>query len=187
MRRFFFAQENDPCKGDWCLDVKKDMTDINLHYSFEEIRMMSTSNFKNIVRQAGENSAFEWLLSEKNKLSKIKHIEYSCLKLQDYLTLENLRLSTKQFAFNARGRMLEMRYNYRNHFKTSLQCEFHPDSADNQQHLVYCHSDIPSGQPNQYSEYEDLFGTEIEAFLRIIHILERNYKWRKQIKTHSER
>ena len=58
----------------------KDLKDLNICLSFEEIEQMSKYKFKKIVKEACNKFAFCYLLEQKTKLSKGKQIQYNELK-----------------------------------------------------------------------------------------------------------
>ena len=49
--RFFQAQLQIPTKGDWVSECRKDLTELEIEKTFEEIRKMSISQFKNLLKK----------------------------------------------------------------------------------------------------------------------------------------
>ena len=49
LSRFFQAQCSEPIKGDWISTVKKDLENLNINLSFEEISKLSKQSFKTLV------------------------------------------------------------------------------------------------------------------------------------------
>ena len=82
LHKFFKAQMENPVKGDWAPQVEQDLKDLDIKYSFEEIKSMSKQTFKVKVKSAIKIKAFEWLQSEKNKLKKVKDIVFTKFKMQ---------------------------------------------------------------------------------------------------------
>ena len=108
--RFFKAQEKFPVKGDWVKDIKKIMKNLNLKFTFNEIKKIKKKKFKNIIKRAIQNKAIQYLKAKQRKCSKGKEINFSNLpKIQDYLlpndifTLEKQR---KLFKFRSRMNFL---------------------------------------------------------------------------------
>ena len=54
-------------------------------------------------------AAFDYLITEKNKQEKIKDIQYSELKLQNYLMEGNKNINTSKFIFKARAKTLDIK------------------------------------------------------------------------------
>ena len=98
--KFFYAQLNKPLKGDWILSVLDDLKNVELDcYTFDELENLTKKQFKNIVNESVKTNAFDYLIDLKEKYSKIKHIKYSQLQLQAYLTTNNLSIQESKFLF----------------------------------------------------------------------------------------
>ena len=88
--RFFMAQLEEPSKGDWSLQVAKDLEDINLALTLEENRNLSVECFRTKVRKSINLAAFKYLLNEKQSKSKVMDIAYEKFEIQEYLVSSNL-------------------------------------------------------------------------------------------------
>ena len=84
-RTFFDEQCQNHKKQDWIHQVLEDLNEFKIVFSFEEIEKMSKYKFKKIVKKASYRAALEYLMSEKQKLSNGKHLNYSSLQTQNYL------------------------------------------------------------------------------------------------------
>ena len=87
--KIFQVQSRYPQKGDWILQIRQDLEDVKLTLSFDEISILSDDAYHTKVKKAIKQSAFNWLINEKNKprsttASKGSNLKYSDLKLQDY-------------------------------------------------------------------------------------------------------
>ena len=49
--RVYSAMKNAPLKGDWISIVRKDMEEMDIKFSDDEISMMSKTDFKSIVKK----------------------------------------------------------------------------------------------------------------------------------------
>ena len=81
--RFFKLQLHNPVKGDWVSSVLKDLSELEIYESLEEIRNMTKNKFKNMVKSRIEKKALEYLQSKRG--SKRIEIEYNELKISEYL------------------------------------------------------------------------------------------------------
>ena len=81
--RFFQVQQQNPTNRDWVSECKKDLTELEIDETFEEIRKMSISQFKNLLKKKISETALKYLLKKKG--SKGKEIKYSCLEMAEYL------------------------------------------------------------------------------------------------------
>ena len=61
------SQNEDRVKGDWATMVERDLNELNIQFTFEQIKGFSVIFFKNYVKGNVKKVAFKWLISEKNK------------------------------------------------------------------------------------------------------------------------
>ena len=87
-------QLEQPKKGDWASTCIKNLSELNINKSLEEIRQMSKNNFKNLLKTKVRNNAFQYLIDKQR--SKGSEIEYSELKMADYLLPYNRSISIDQ-------------------------------------------------------------------------------------------
>ena len=162
---------------------------------------MSKERFKSIVNAAVERSAFSYLLLEKNKFNKIKHIQYKSFGIQKYLTDNKLSIEHKKFLLQARGRVLRVKNNFRNMY-TDIYCPlcsfqpvtFNPFESgggvktsphrytDDQQHLLMCEKLKGENELCDISNcYDDIFSEDLESQTKMTLILYSRYKKRRQL------
>ena len=55
------AQLENPSKNDWSEQVLKDLEDLNLHLSIDDIKEMSETVFKDKVKKSVKSAAFQYL------------------------------------------------------------------------------------------------------------------------------
>ena len=68
----FWAQVNQPVKGDWCLVVMEDLEALGLgHLSLKDLEIISKYKMKRVVKEATRRTAFDYLMKQKETLSKI--------------------------------------------------------------------------------------------------------------------
>ena len=118
MYKFFEAQSQWPQKGDWISMVKKDVNEIELNLTFDEISVMSDYSYNTKVKNAIRKTAFNWLITEKNKpssnggTSKGSELSYTKLKLQDYFLPNSMTIKQCNLLFSLRAQMIPVRCNY---------------------------------------------------------------------------
>ena len=164
IKKVLRTQQKYPAKGDWCLVVQEDLQEFDLdHISWEEIENMSKQNFKSIVKEAMTKVAFQYLIEEKEKMSKMKNVEYSELKLQSYLTCADTSIKQKQLLYMFRNRMFKCADNLGD--KTT-KCRWCLTAADQQQHYWECEvikAECPELAANiDNAVYADLFSNDDE-------------------------
>ena len=135
--KFFEAQSHCPQRGDWILQVRKDLSDINLHLSFDSIKSLSESAFKLKVTEAIKNAAYNWLLSKIKE--KGNDIIYTTLQLQKYFLSANMNIKQRNLLFALRAHMVPVKCNFRRSYE-DLTCPVCKDTneQDSQSHLLQC-------------------------------------------------
>ena len=104
--KVFKATCENPLKKDFVQTCKKYL---ELTFTFEEISEMSNMRFKQLVKQKTEEAGLKYLITEKNKQSKIAHLEYFKLEMQEYLLSGNRNTKLSKLIFQARGRNLDIK------------------------------------------------------------------------------
>ena len=59
---------------------------MEIKLSYEEMKELSKESLKKTLKEVTKIKAFEWLMNEKEKLSKVKDIKFDELNLQEYLS-----------------------------------------------------------------------------------------------------
>ena len=65
--RMYHLQLENPKRGDWASTCRKNMEDLNVNLSNEEIRKMSKNVFKNLIRKKCKEKGFEYLMKRRGK------------------------------------------------------------------------------------------------------------------------
>lgn len=181
--RFFQSQLSSPVKGDWVLDIKKNLEDYEITESIEEIKIMSKFKFRKIVVNAVRTKTFQDLIKLKDSHSKVKHIVYEKFEMQKYLKSDALSNYEAKFAFHSRCRMLQVRTNYSQSYKEHFCpiCQ-NKNFKDTQSHLLHCEqlksvnivvSDLP--------EYDQLFSNDVKKQVVIVKLLKKCYDKRVKL------
>ena len=134
------------------------------------------------MKTAVEKAAFKWLIGEKGKLSKLKNLNYGCLKMQNYLGGSELETREKKFLFLLRTRMLDVKINFRNHH-SDLCCPLCGTSEDDQKHNLECSvllqniTDVATEKTN----YDDIYVNNISKQVKILRIFMKLWKKKKNL------
>ena len=121
LHRFSMAQLENPVQSDWTNQVKKDLTEVALDTSMQEIKMMSKETIKERVKASISKAAVIYLTKEKNKkLSKIMNVAHSDFNLQPYFNPMSMDVNEAKLLFLLRSRMVEVRTNFRNKYSDIL-------------------------------------------------------------------
>ena len=177
------AQIRKPCKNDWVNTVKRDLMELEIGLTFENIQAATLYQLQNYVRKVIYEKSLEYLNKLKKKHTKVENVKHEELKLQEYLKPQNVEDNQlAKLMFAARTRMLDVRTNYRNRYtQTDVKCPFKCNSEDSQEHLLEC----DKLETNQLSEnlpkYEELFSSQISQQINVGKILEGRFKIRKKL------
>ena len=71
LRTFFTAQRESPVRGDWVMTVTKDMEELGINLTMEEIAGISKLRFKEIIKNKVETKALQYLTKLKKSHSNI--------------------------------------------------------------------------------------------------------------------
>ena len=111
--KFFITQWHNPIKGDWSLQVRADMEDLDIPCPFDYIKNKATNTFKTLVKKKVQLFAFKSLKSKQQKHSKMVNVRYEYLKMQSYLLSSELKLKEKRTLFKYKVRMARFGENFR--------------------------------------------------------------------------
>ena len=186
--KFYKLQARKPVKNDWSLTVRENLDELKITLTENQIQNMSKIRFQKIVKESIKNAAFEYLLKLKNSHSKVSHIPYETLKMQDYLEPSIFSADLAKFTFLCRSRMLAVGENYKQgqEITTCPVCNL-PSELDSQFHLLECSKLNTSNiVDNILPAYEDLFSPNTEKKQIVAKILKCNYTKRMKLMNDEE-
>ena len=117
------------------------------------------------------------------KLKKVKHIQHTELKLQEYLAPKVTNLKIAKFIYHSRNRILDVRWNYKNKHQGDLTCPLCKDknSSDSQEHLLFCDKLMDSTIAQGVYEYEHLFSSDVKKQITIGTIMSSRFEEEKKV------
>ena len=130
--KFFVTQCNFPCKGDWSEIVRRDLEDLEIQESFEQIKNKSRGVFKNLVKKKTREFALRRLQNSQSKHSKMNNLQYENIEIQDYFLRKDINNEQKKLIFKFRTRMANFGENFkggRSQVNCPL-CKTHPDKQE---------------------------------------------------------
>ena len=143
---------------------------------------MSKDKMKETVKSAMESAAFEFLIQEKNKKSKMANLNYTSLNCQSYLLSDKISTSRKRLLFRARSRMIKVGDNMGNKEELCPACNL---ELNTQKHItecivikMQCHKILAN---NNDAKYEDIFGDNPEKMNNMAELLEIALRKREQL------
>ena len=105
----FQSTYENPVKNDFVRNCEKYLNMLDIKLSFKEIGEMSKFRFAKIVKEKIAVAAYNYLIAEKNKQTKIAHIKYSGLELQKYLMDGDANVDVSKLILKARSKTLDIK------------------------------------------------------------------------------
>ena len=184
-KQVFDQQVKNPRKGDFINLVMKDLKDLNINLSLEDISMLPKSKFKSIVKTACKESCFNKLLEEKQKLSKGKEISYTKFETQKYLSSGNgLSLDTMRKIFHTRCREIFLKCNFPSSFSDRNCVSRCDEGQDCERHIYSCR--LFSNQNEilfKNISFEEIFENDVQKQKEVVNILFSRLEIRKTFLT----
>ena len=179
--KVFWAQKENPIKNDWFSQVEEDIKEFQLdHFSLDQIGKMSKYLFKKFVKTACKKKAFEDLLKEKEKLSKMENNNYCTFQMQKYFTSSNISLRQKKLIFKLRSKMAKVGYNYGQKISCPL-CKLHEDNQDNLLECIILKMRCKELYMLKDEKYDDIFSSNLNKLGNISKIYQRCFEIREEI------
>ena len=143
--------------------------------------MSTEAQFKRLVDSSVEEKCLEYLNAEKNKKSKVMHINYKKLETQSYLLPSMMSMTQAKHIFMLRTRMLDTKDNYPNKYPDNL-CPICDDgiTKDSQEHVMFCLNDSNQMIVNSDVQYTNLFSNDVNKQLQVSLIIAENFSKRKE-------
>ena len=133
------AQLKSRNKKDWVTTVLKDLEELEIKLSFEEIRKMKKSSFQALVKTKINEYAFKNLEKEKLSHSKVVKINHKMLQLRTYFVPNNMKASKEeiQTIFKLRCRMTNLKTNMKGMYE-NIECPLceGKGAEDSQEHVI---------------------------------------------------
>ena len=162
LQRFFMAQWKYSEKHDWAELVRKDLTDFDLSTELQSIKSMTEFTLKGILRKKTREFALNKFLKMKSSHSKLVNLEYTELKLQDYLKSNDFSVEEARTVFAFRTKMANFSENYR-HKEGSSLCPLCGNHLDAQELAFGCPVVIESISIRD--SFEDLYTGKVSKHL----------------------
>ena len=117
--QFFFQPSNlllklqleKPTRGDWASSCLKDLENINLKLTLEQIKSMKKEKYKSIVKEKVSEAALKYLINKQGK--KGREIKYPSLEMSEYLLPYNKQsIEEKREMFAVKTSMVNITANF---------------------------------------------------------------------------
>jgi hypothetical protein len=172
--KFLQLQLEKPTRGDWASSCIKDLKELKIEMSFQEIKMIKLNKFRSILKKSAEESAFLYLIKKQG--SKGQEISYSTIKMADYLmpNPENLSIDDKRSIFEIRNRMVALPNNFSKE-KAKKLCTC--GNIENMEHVYMCTN---LNKENPKNPYESIFKDDVCKQLEVCKRFRQNFEQRRK-------
>ena len=176
IHRFLKLQLENPTRGDWVSTCLKDLNDLQIHLSFEQIAKLTKRQFNSMVKESIMKRAFEYLISKKR--SKGKEIKYSELKMAEYLLpgYENITIEEQRNIFSIRNRMVEIHQNFPTSNRKEL-CEC--GGEETMKHIYLCEYLSENNETNK-PNFEEIFEEKVTQQKEVNKIFQKKFQKRSK-------
>jgi hypothetical protein len=140
IRKIYETMKAEPLPGDWCNWVQKDFQDIKLIITEDQIRSMSPTDYKLLIKEKIRDSVFIQLKEAQASHEK-GHSTFheSLLYPQKYLVTHKLTNKEKSLLFNLRCQSVKgIRQNFSKMYFGDIQCRLCNLAIDSQDHTMKC-------------------------------------------------
>ena len=150
------------------------------------IKIIKKATFKEQVKQACKQSAFNYLLKEKMKVeSKMGKLKYDELKMKEYLSTNLISTKHKKLLYSLRTRMTNLPYNRGVKSMCSLCKDIEKEEQLlNQEHLLLCQklkNEVIEIRQNNTVIYDDIFSENIEKMNHAVKLFEKAINTREKL------
>ena len=179
--KFFKLQMENPTKGDWVSSCVRDLEFLKIEMSIEEIKNISLNRFRNILKEAIAQKAFEYLIEKRG--SKGQEISYTCLKMSDYLMPNSSGLSVtgQRYIFSVRNKMIFLPANFPLNMKeTNMKCAC--GDKEDMRHVYVC---THWNTEREEIEYDMIYTDNISQIVKVYKRFEKNYQTREKYRSEN--
>ena len=165
-------------KNDFVYTCQKYLKTLDINSTFEEIAKMSKFSFKKILKEKTQIAAFKYLNNEKLKQTKILDINYSELKMQDYLADGDRNTNISKLIFKARGKILDIKLHKKWKFEDKIcsGCGINEESGEE---ILHCDS---FGENSDNVPYSWFYSSSVDEQVCVAKVMMKKLKNRKKIR-----
>ena len=178
IHKVFESQRENKTSKDWVTTVLKDLKEINLELSFEQIGKMKKGLFMNTIKRKTDHKALLYLEKLKEKHSKVRFLKHPVLRIQKYLMPNetNMKKEHCEQIFKIRSRVTQAKVNFKNKYET-YECEACEIAEETQEHILQCEKILNNhkeSEPNENIEYEKVMNGNVKEQLTIAKLFMKN-------------
>ena len=138
LQRFLSAQQLWTGKHDWISQVRKNMSEIKLNLTDEQIKNMSKEFFKKQVKIKVEKLAITFLKKLQHSHSKTSKLVLDGFRPAQYLASPDLNKEQVQVLYKLRNQMIDVKQNFGSLYRENMWCRTCFLFQESQEHLLQC-------------------------------------------------
>ena len=185
--KVFKSQMNNPTPKDWVSTIISDLKQLNLNIQFEDIKQMKKFDFMNTVKRKIRYKTLKDLEKCKEKHTKVNHLNYFVLKMQNYLTANACKMKQEdsQLIFKLRSRMTEVKMNMKGLYYNEYDCRACGEGNETQEHILQCK--VLLSMNKEYDQmniidYEKISSGKVQEQLKVSELFKQNMKILNKLK-----
>ena len=174
--KFFKTQLKTKRTKDWVSSVLKDLEDLKIEKTIEEIKNTKKITLKRMINKAITEKAFNRLIGIKENHSKVRHLEYAEFKMQNYLKPSKIKIKQCeiQTIFQMRSRVTNVKLNFRGKFE-NFECRACNKEEESQKHVYECEK-ITNRDKNNNNTYENIFKENVRKQVEVARYFKEKMK-----------
>ena len=171
-------QIENPTKGDWASLCKNDIQKLDLKLSFEDIKTIKKSEFKQLLKEKTRKAALFYLLCKQGK--KGRENKYPYLEMAEYLLPINnkLTIDEKCEMFAVKNSMIDIPANFSSKIEVKCECGANEDMV----HIYECEQ---YNMENPEIPFEKIFDGNLKQQITVYNKFAQNLKTRNNLKQTS--
>lgn len=180
--RFLETQLRSRNQKDWAVTVLKDLEELNLDISLDDIKQMNKSSFERKLKETAESKALEDLNKVKSGHSKVKDLKHTKLQMRNYFLPNGINQSKEesQLIFQLRSRMTFLKTNYKGIYDT-YECSACEEKEENEAHILECKELLKwNKEVNETIEYENIYKSNVEEQVKIARLFQQNMSFKEK-------
>ena len=190
INKVFEMQKNNRTPKDWITTVLKDIEELDLNVTFEEIKQISKEGWKIMVKSSIKEKAFNSLEAAKQNHSKVKKLNYEKLELQSYFK-PNKQVCSKEdieMVFKLRSNMTKVKMNSKYLYET-YECTMCSIEEESSEHVYLCNEiwKLKGKKKENIPNYENILNESVKEKIEIAKLFNENMKILEKAKTSVRR
>ena len=169
---------------DWATTVLKDMDELKLGISIDDIKDMKKSSFKRMIDERTEEKCLNDLNGIKSRHSKVVDVEHSKLQMRNYFKPNGINQTKEeiQLIFKLRSRMTDIKMNFKGIYD-QLKCNACEKEEETQEHIIKCEELLKRNEEVVLVPvYGKIFNGNVKEQVQVARIVQQNMNIKDKMK-----